>query len=269
MKVKIYILIDPMTSKIRYIGRTTQSLEKRLIGHLSKSKNKNTHRDFWIQSLLKNGELPKIKLIKVVIGWSNSHDVERFYIRIALKHNFNLTNHDDRGKGSLNKMITSLQKLKISNTLKDKYKRGIIKPTHITPVSTFNLDGKFINKYESCAKCVNAIGISQSSLENILSKRVRRWKNFQVTYGNNPGKYEARTNYKQNNKSIFIYNIIDNLNLKFESYKLAAEYLNVSSPTIRRYIDKVYKEKFYITSARLKLDEFRETLEVGNSELSL
>lgn len=37
MKTNVYALIEPNTLKIRYIGITKQSLQKRLFGHLSDS----------------------------------------------------------------------------------------------------------------------------------------------------------------------------------------------------------------------------------------
>jgi hypothetical protein len=207
---------------------------------------------------MKNGNIPIIKLIKVVIGWSNSHIIEQELINKSIKFGFNLTNSDDRGEGSINKIITKFQKDKISNTLKEGYLSGRIKPTRIKSVSIFDLNGNFIEKFKSCSECVKSLKIPQSSLENILSKRVKRWKNYQITYGENPGKYIGRLRYNQNNKIIFICNITSNEILEFESFKFAAKYLKISSPTIRRYINKLYKGTFYISNARIKLDEFRE-----------
>ena len=40
LKVNIYVLIDPITCKIRYIGRTKNRLEIRLRGHMSKCLHK-------------------------------------------------------------------------------------------------------------------------------------------------------------------------------------------------------------------------------------
>ena len=236
---------------------------------LSKSKLKSTHKDCWIQSLLLKGSIPKIKEIKTVEGWSQSYIVEKNYIRIALKYNYKLTNHDDIGEGGKNKIVTQEQKIKISNTLKKKYLLGLIKPTNTTKISIFNLNGDFIQAFNSLKECTLNLLIPQSSLEKVLSKKVRRYKQYQITYGEKPGKYIERTNYTQNNMKIFIYNKLENNILEFESIKFAAIYLNVSKPTISRNINKLFRENFYITDARLKLDEFRETPEVDNPELSL
>lgn len=258
MIVKIYTLIDPITCKIRYIGRTKNSLNTRLIGHISKSKNNKTHKDCWINSLLKQGTIPKIKLIKLVEGWRESHKYEQSLINKAVVNGFNLTNADDRGEGSVNKIVTDIQKLKISNTLKYKYNKGIIKPTRTIKVCTFNLNGNFIKQYNSGKECCLDIKIPQSSLENILSKRVRRWRNYQITYGEDPGKYIInKKDMSFLNKKVYLYK--NNQYLEFESYKSVAKFLKVSSPTIRRYIESglVYKN-YIITNARIKQGELLE-----------
>ena len=57
--VKIYTLSNPLTNEIRYIGKTSQKLEKRLDNHLyNKSK---TYCKSWIQSLINNNLKPKIQ----------------------------------------------------------------------------------------------------------------------------------------------------------------------------------------------------------------
>ena len=82
----IYALIDPITCKIRYIGRTKGKLTTRLNGHISKAKNKNTHKDYWIQSL-KNKKLKLIiKQFKVLnCSWEESYKIEQSYIERAIK----------------------------------------------------------------------------------------------------------------------------------------------------------------------------------------
>ena len=69
MEVKIYVLIDPVTYKIRYIGRTKCSLNTRLNGHLSKSKFKNNK---YLLSRNKWKMKWKISWNKVNIGFSTS-----------------------------------------------------------------------------------------------------------------------------------------------------------------------------------------------------
>jgi hypothetical protein len=85
IEVKIYCLYNPQTLKIRYIGRTSLSLEKRLRLHIAKAKNFKKTNPFgngsyninWINSLLKDGISPKIRLLTKIKGWKESHIFEK------------------------------------------------------------------------------------------------------------------------------------------------------------------------------------------------
>jgi len=243
MEVKIYVLIDPITCKIRYIGRTKCSLNTRLNGHLSKSKLKNNYKDYWIQSLLKKGVIPKIKLFKKIIGWKESHLYEQKLISKCINFGFDLVNLDDRGEGSINKIITEEQKQKIKTTLKEKYKSGEIKPTRRTPVTVFDLDGDFINNFDSLSQCSDELKIPYSSLEKVVSKKVKKWKNYQITYGENPGKYHLEKDMSCLNKKVNLLNVETFKEIEFESYKSLVKYLNTSTTQVRRYLQngKVFK----------------------------
>lgn len=254
MKVQLYVLIDPFTLKIRYIGRTSNSLQKRLIGHISKSKRKQNHKDYWIQSLIRQGYKPIIKQHSIIEGWVHSYKCEQLLINKALNHGFKLLNLKDRGEGGVNNIVTDEQKQKISYTLKEGYKSGKIKPSRVTKIYTFDLNGLFLKEYNSCSDCISDIGIPRSSLEKVLSKKVKRWTTFQITYGNNPGIYsKVKTILKTLEKEVFILDNVTKETLHFKSFKVAATHLKVSSPTIRRYIKskKLYKN-YYIAECPFK-----------------
>lgn len=248
MEVKIYVLIDPITSKIRYIGRTKCSLNTRLNGHLSKSKLKNNHKDYWIQSLLRKGLIPKIKLFKKIRGWKESHLYEQELISKCLAFGFDLVNLDDRGESSVNKIITTEQKKKIGDTLKEKYKSGKIKPTRQTSVSVFDLEGNFINSFESLSQCSKSLQIPYSTLEKVVSKRVKRWRTYQITYGENPGAYSIKKDMSCLNKEVWLVDVTTYNYVKFESYKSLAKHLNTSTTQVRRYIQngKVFKQTYVL-----------------------
>lgn len=66
MSVKIYKLIDPFTFEIRYIGKTSRSLKKRLWEHINGAKydsKEKSHKNNWIRQVLNNGGKPEIELI--------------------------------------------------------------------------------------------------------------------------------------------------------------------------------------------------------------
>lgn len=99
--VNIYCLKDPITSEVRYIGKTVDQLNERLKVHIHQSKkpNKKTHKECWIRGLIDSGHKPLIELIEVAteVNW-----VEREKYWIAYYRNIcpTLTNATDGGDGS-------------------------------------------------------------------------------------------------------------------------------------------------------------------------
>lgn len=65
----IYLLRDPDTLKVKYIGNTRYSLKERLKAHISETTSKtitNACKNVWIIRLLKAGKKPIIELIEEV-----------------------------------------------------------------------------------------------------------------------------------------------------------------------------------------------------------
>lgn len=262
MKINIYVLIDPITSKIRYIGRTKNELKIRLRGHLSKSKLKKNHKDCWIQSLLKKNMKPKIKLVTIIVGWEESHVYERNLIKKAIDFGFNLVNLDDRGQGLVNKIITEEQKLKISNTLKAGYKSGNIKYTNTCPVIVYDLLGNVIYNFSTQKKCAEYLKIHVSTIETQVSGKVKRCGEYQIRSAvqENPGPYILKRNNSFNFKKVHSFNLTTKEIKTFSSFKEAATYFNVSSPTIKRKLEsgKDINNKYILS---LNVKKFCELLE--------
>lgn len=178
MKVNIYALIDPNTLKVRYIGRTKCTLDKRLAEHVSKSKldYNNTHKSNWIKKLLKCNSRPFIRLLCVVYGWDKSHEIERGLIN---KYKDRLLNHEDRGEGGLNHQISDEQKSKISNTLKARYTTGNIKNAAWKTVYVYNLNGEFIQEFKSARLASDSLHIAYSSIYKCTSGISKQYCGFQ------------------------------------------------------------------------------------------
>lgn len=122
MEYKIYFLKDPRNNQIRYVGKTTKSLNYRLInGHLTdKSK---THKTNWINSLKKEGLSPKIELVKICKNEKLCNFSEKFYIKLfgrADKKLGILVNSTDGGEGTTGRVLTEETKNKIgkANSIK-------------------------------------------------------------------------------------------------------------------------------------------------------
>jgi len=64
--VKIYILIDPMDNQIRYVGKTSQSLGRRLSNHCRTDRRDTSHKGRWIARLVRMGLRPIIQVLQYV-----------------------------------------------------------------------------------------------------------------------------------------------------------------------------------------------------------
>ena len=112
--VKIYGLICPVSKKIRYIGKTKWSLDRRLKEHMRENKKK-THKQKWINLLKTKGLTPTIVLIENV-NEDNWIEKEKFYIKLFKENGFNLTNISDGGEGGGSKGYKHSKEWKIKDS---------------------------------------------------------------------------------------------------------------------------------------------------------
>lgn len=90
----IYVLKDPTTDEIRYVGKTSNPKD-RLSRHLQKSYldggDKNFHKSRWIKKLLSIGERPTMSVIQECDD-TNVNELEIYWIDKMKKDGHNLTN---------------------------------------------------------------------------------------------------------------------------------------------------------------------------------
>lgn len=101
----IYTLSDPRTGQVRYVGKTGQELQRRLRGHIEKSRNlKNKwHVACWIRNLTSEGLSPIIETIRVVED-QYIDETEVFCIAEYLRLGCDLTNGTKGGDGGVTSM---------------------------------------------------------------------------------------------------------------------------------------------------------------------
>lgn len=100
-KVFIYVLIDPRTRVVRYVGKA-RDIRVRLNSHLSqKSLATPTHKNRWIKSLLALGLKPEIQAIEIV-SETDWEERERYHIARYRDLGTPLTNHAPGGRGRSN-----------------------------------------------------------------------------------------------------------------------------------------------------------------------
>lgn len=273
MKVNIYCLYDPVTCKIRYIGRTRKPLEIRLIEHISKSKyhnkyfpNKNPpHRVNWINSLLKKNIEPKIKKLTEVDGWKNSYLFEANLIG-KYKDKFNLVNAQDRGIGVESKIITQTTKDLISKTLKERHKKNEIKKK-TTKLFLFDSFGNFLNEEESITstalffnttlKAIISRINSKRAINNVFISKSSKLNLDDYLYIYNYEKKEVRifSTFSEImqflNISDFIYKKLDKNKKPFNGW-----IINSLKPNLEEKIITLYKEgiKYDFNSVKAAAD---------------
>jgi hypothetical protein len=108
MKTNIYILIDPETLEIRYVGKAND-INQRYRAHLNRARKHQTHKLNWINSLKKKKLKPIIEVIDEV-PIEEWHFWEKYWISQIKTWGFNLTNYCGGGEGSTFGNKTSFKK---------------------------------------------------------------------------------------------------------------------------------------------------------------
>jgi group I intron endonuclease len=111
-KIYIYSLTDPITNKIRYIGKSVNP-NQRYSAHISRSKERKTHTNCWIYGLLKKGLKP---ILNVIEECDESNWIEREKYHISLHEN--LTNLTEGGEGIHGFKVSEESKKKMSEAHK-------------------------------------------------------------------------------------------------------------------------------------------------------
>ena len=78
----IYLLCCPTTSQPKYIGKTSKSLDKRVVQHMNERKNPHTYRVRWLEKLRREGLSPTAISLFVVPQGSDWSLFERFTRRV-------------------------------------------------------------------------------------------------------------------------------------------------------------------------------------------
>jgi len=108
----IYGLTDPETGGIRYVGKTSQGLKKRLQGHLRDKTQ--CHRVSWIKSLRDKGLTPSIITIEEVPN-DDWQSWEMYWIEVFREAGYSLVNSTSGGDGINNPGPETLQKMREAN----------------------------------------------------------------------------------------------------------------------------------------------------------
>lgn len=154
--IKIYVLVEPTTLKIRYIGITKEKyLSKRLGGHKydSINRNGNTHHHRWFRKMYKNNTKPIIRKIAEAPTWEDARKIELELIK-KYKKKHNLTNTYDEGK--FTKSGKKSARIYLSK-----------------PIYEYNCNGDFVQEYKITKELCDKYKITNKTVDKILRRKGR------------------------------------------------------------------------------------------------
>lgn len=124
LRINIYALCEP-DGAIRYIGRTSKSLERRLSQHLIESRQGcRTHKCNWIRSLLSSGKIPLIQIVGVIDGDGMKEEIA--WIKYFRDEGVKLVNQTDGGDGMVGYKYSEEDRQKMSESRKGKKRPTLI-----------------------------------------------------------------------------------------------------------------------------------------------
>jgi hypothetical protein len=188
MKMQIYCLIDPNTLKVKYIGRTKkENLNHRLTEHISCSiyshkyhpTYKKTHKENWICELHKNKQKPLIRKLAQIEGREESYILEK---KLINKYHSRLLNTNDRGVGGYNKIITDLQKQKISQTIKKHYADKLMKVQGERTFYVYDKNANFLYEKTNLTHYAKELGIPFRRITKTLNFRAVYYHDYIFSY---------------------------------------------------------------------------------------
>lgn len=167
----VYGIID---NKNRLYVGSSISMYYRLRRHLSDLR-KNRHKNPILQnSFNKYGE-DSFEACIIDISKDKLEYLEKYYIDI-LKPYYNVQ------KDPIRQPKTIQMKRKISNSLKEGYKNGSIKPTRCKEVVVYNKDAKAVGVYNTVKECVEKLGLSRTRVDAVLNKEQLHTKGYQIFF---------------------------------------------------------------------------------------
>jgi len=188
----IYILIDPETNQVRYVGKAN-NIFQRYKAHLNRARKHQIHKLNWINYLKTKGLKPIIEIIDIVpidnwVFW------ETYWISQFKTWGFDLINYTNGGEGTTFGNQTSFKKGHIpynlgqsfSQEVRDKISKSLLglknKPS--SPVIQMDLQNNFIAEYSSITEAALLTNSQLSKICSVCKGKRKSTNNFKWKYKN-------------------------------------------------------------------------------------
>jgi len=274
-KIIIYGLYSSKNPNIiRYIGKTTETIKKRLSRHINSSKTEKTRKAKWIRKEIYNKNKILIKNIFEVPEHENWQKWEVYFINFYSnsKEN-NITNSTIGGEDLQGKNNPFFGK----NHTKNSIKQNIKNQPNRKEIDMYDLNGNFIKSYTSISNATLDTQIPMSSISNVCKKNknfktaggyVWRFKNepFSLDYSNPAEKLQKKI-CQYDKKGILIneYNSISEAaRINKISLGNISRCCNFKIKTTEGYIWRFKGEKFFYIKTRLDAKKIIQLTKTGS-----
>jgi hypothetical protein len=189
----IYALSDPRDNQIRYIGKANKPKD-RYNNHYNSSRDKDTHKRNWINSVRKDGFRPEMIVLDEVpkTEWQYW---EKFYICLFKTWGFNLVNYTNGGDGSTFGNKGSWKKGNIphnkgvpcSDETRKKISDKLSGTTNVSsykPIIQYDLNYNLIKKYKCIKDAIDESNglFSYGRISNCLTGKRKHHRGFVWKY---------------------------------------------------------------------------------------
>jgi hypothetical protein len=123
----VYALVDPRTKQWRYIGKSSQGLE-RPRQHAHRAALETSHKASWIKQLQALGLRYEIEVVEEFISHEGLYEAEQEWIARAVELGIPLTNLKDRGPGASGLSVGFRKGSRHTNAAKMKIGLGARRP---------------------------------------------------------------------------------------------------------------------------------------------
>ena len=218
MKTYIYILQDPTTEEVRYVGKSVNP-KRRYNSHLWDKPKVKYYSYYWIQSLLKKGLKPIMTVIDETE--TNWEELERYWISQFKTWGYPLTNITEGGEGCI----------------------GAAKWNNV-PVTAFTKEGILFKSFKSQKQCASYFRTTPENVKAVVNGRnILLLKKYQVKFGiisENIDKAKERKPYKLSENKIPITEekliIAEKMIKEGNSFRKTAIAIDTNHITLAKYL---------------------------------